>query len=337
MISKELLRRYLNGGCTEEETRQVQKYLTEDPEAYAALDEMLGDVWEQKPYEKVSEEETNLHLQKLRTTLYPQEEVKVKKMRTPLKKYIMYAAAAVLIGFSIPLYNWLQPAEVKGVAVAVQWDSMVNRSTASIQIELPDHSKAWISPNSRLYWKMPNQQQRMVKLEGEAFFDVAHNPASPFTVQTGAILTRVLGTAFNIEAYRREATVRVSLVRGKVAVQKATANDTTHETIETLTPGEMMTWQKNSGTVQKEALQQTDMQQWTSGYLVLNDVLLADVLDRMAARYRLTIMGSEAIKHSNKRVSTVFKEETPAQMLEILGFITGCKYRKNTNGIIEVF
>ncbi len=50
----------------------------------------------------------------------------------------------------------------------------------------------------------------MVRLEGEAFFDVTHRPAAPFIVQTGNINTRVLGTAFNIEAYQKEASLRIS-------------------------------------------------------------------------------------------------------------------------------
>lgn len=337
MISKELLRRYLDGLCTKEEALFVQQYLTRNEKDITALDDMLNDAWEQSRHAIISEEETARHLQKLQAQLYPATPAKVRTMQGLFKKYIGYAAAVLIIALSIPFFITQRHSATTQQAASILWDSAVNQSTASLHIVLPDQSVTWLSPNSRLYWNMQSKSRRMVKLEGEAFFDVAHDPAHPFTVQTGAIITKVLGTAFNIEAYGQEAALRISLVRGKVSVEKQVAGSDTTITMETLKPGEMITWHKAQTTLRKDPLLITAIDQWTSGYLVLNDVSLADALERIAARCHFTIHYSDVVKNSHKRVSTIFRNETPEQMLDIVGFITGCKYKKKTNEQIEIF
>jgi ferric-dicitrate binding protein FerR (iron transport regulator) len=59
---------------------------------------------------------------------------------------------------------------------------------------------------------------REVRLEGEAYFVVAHNEAQPFLVHTGEVTTRVLGTQFNVSSYPGHEQVSIAVATGKVAV-----------------------------------------------------------------------------------------------------------------------
>ena len=335
MLEKELLRKYLDGQCTEEEKRLVRKYLAADATRLPDVDALLHDSWQESKNTIVPEEETMRHLQKLRDQLYP-EVNDVRPVRWHSLPYLYYAAAVVVAAIVIPFLLWHSPKQQQVAAVAV-WDSITNSGSASLHIILPDSSTAWVSPNSTLRWNMHHHGQRMVQLDGEAFFDVTHRPGAPFIVQTGNINTRVLGTAFNIESYRNEPALRVSLVRGKVVVEKQLTAPGNIQTIETLQPGEMLSYRKADNTASKEALIITDIRQWTGGYLVLNDVPLPDALRRIAARNHLSIVYGDKIRNSRKRVSTVFKGETTEQMLDIIGFITGCRYRKKGNKQIAIF
>lgn len=335
MLEKDLLRKYLDGQCTEEEKRLVREYLAGNASHLPDVDALLHDSWQQSSDAIVPEEETMKHLQKLRDQLYPEVNGAIPMRRRSLR-YLYYAAAVAVAAIVIPLFLWRSPKPEQVAAVAV-WDSVSNAGSTSLHIVLPDSSTAWVSPNSTLRWNMHHHGRRMVQLEGEAFFDVTHHPGAPFIVQTGNINTRVLGTAFNIESYRYESAVRVSLVRGKVTIEKQWAGPDSILIIETLQPGEMLNYRKADSTASKEALIITDIRQWTGGYLVLNDVLLPDALRRIAERDHLSIVYGDNIRNSRKRVSTVFKGETTEQMMDIIGFITGCQYRKKGNNQIEIF
>jgi len=84
------------------------------------------------------------------------------------------------------------------------------------EITLPDGTAIWLNEGSSITYTA-DFEERTVELEGEAFFDVVHNPNSPFVIYAGDSKTEVLGTAFNIRAYSEEAQVELNVVRGKVA------------------------------------------------------------------------------------------------------------------------
>src|SRR5690606_7700884 len=92
------------------------------------------------------------------------------------------------------------------------------------QIVLPDGTQVWLNSASSL--KYPNRfdgPERVVELEGEAFFDVSKLQEKPFKVVSGGQVVEVLGTQFNISAYRDEVPARTTLVSGHVQVA-STAN-----------------------------------------------------------------------------------------------------------------
>lgn len=85
-------------------------------------------------------------------------------------------------------------------------------------VELADGTKVWLNAASELsYPSSFDTVQRIVELNGEAYFEVAKS-GIPFIVKTGDMDIRVLGTAFNVMAYAEEPTVQVTLEEGRVRV-----------------------------------------------------------------------------------------------------------------------
>lgn len=83
--------------------------------------------------------------------------------------------------------------------------------------QLPDGSTVILNADSRLSLSDGfNQQDRVITLNGEAYFDVVHNPSKPFIVQTTKMDVKVTGTAFNVKAYESSAVYETSLIRGSV-------------------------------------------------------------------------------------------------------------------------
>ena len=90
------------------------------------------------------------------------------------------------------------------------------RQNEKRKISLPDSSKVWLNENSELSYteEFLKDSIRRVTLKGEAFFEVTHNPQRPFLVEGNGLVTRVLGTSFNLKY--TEAQRNLVVVAGKV-------------------------------------------------------------------------------------------------------------------------
>ncbi|MCE8550836.1 FecR family protein [Bacteroides fragilis] len=88
-----------------------------------------------------------------------------------------------------------------------------------VKVDLPDGTVAWLSPCSSLRLSASfNESDRKVELDGATYFDVAKNPEKPFIVSAKGYRIRVLGTKFNISAYKNSAEFETDLVEGCVHI-----------------------------------------------------------------------------------------------------------------------
>lgn len=102
---------------------------------------------------------------------------------------------------------------------SVKWREISNTAEISRHITLPDESEVTLEPQSRLKFSLAfNETERVVYLEGEAFFEVSRNVKRPFLVHTNKLTTKVLGTSFSVKAFQREKDVIVEVKTGKVSV-----------------------------------------------------------------------------------------------------------------------
>lgn len=108
-------------------------------------------------------------------------------------------------------------------ATPVQMQVLSTPARRTFHVTLSDGTEVWLNAGSRLTY--PNRFTdggRTVELEGEAYFRVAKDAARPFTVKSGPLSTRVLGTEFNVRRYASSDT-HVTLLEGSVEVQAGTA------------------------------------------------------------------------------------------------------------------
>ncbi|WP_430972870.1 FecR family protein [Sunxiuqinia rutila] len=91
-------------------------------------------------------------------------------------------------------------------------------------VTLPDGSRVWINAGSSVRYPITfDESQRLVWLDGEAFFDVVTNKERPFYVETAGVKVKATGTRFNVRAYSDEGFIETLLVEGEVAVNRALA------------------------------------------------------------------------------------------------------------------
>ncbi|MGN0280859.1 MAG: FecR family protein [Prevotella sp.] len=176
-------------------------------------------------------------------------------------------------------------ATVSGTAenTDVQKTTIATSRGMDFGLTLPDGTEVWLNAESRITFANDlGISAREVTVEGEAYFDVKKDAAHPFIVRTKYFTTKVLGTSFDVKAYREE-TAHVVLVSGKVEV---TAGDKPQQT---LSPGEMVSI-GDGGLLQKASVDTYSYIQWKDGFFYFDRTSLGDIMRELGRWYNINIV-----------------------------------------------
>ena len=189
------------------------------------------------------------------------------------------------------------------------------------QIMLPDGSKVWLNAGSTL--SFPERfadSLRLVKLSGEAFFDVARDTLRAFTVISGGISTTALGTSFNILAYDTSS-VQVSLLSGKVRVNNLTKKDNTV----VLKPGFAVSYyQSEKGNIFQ--FEQQNVLAWKDGILLFDNDSFDEFIRKIERWYgvNVTVIGEKPVHWDfNATYSNTYLKE----ILNHISYSKNIKYK----------
>lgn len=158
------------------------------------------------------------------------------------KTQMAWIAAAVMIGALLSVAGWYIDKKF-GASEQMTMIRKTNKVGELSKLILPDSTTVWLGVASTL--KYPQRftgPQRHVELDGEAYFEVIHNVSLPFIVTSGPVRTRVLGTTFNVKAYKEEQEIAVTLATGRVEV---TSKKEAKPVV--LSPNEQLRFNKKSG------------------------------------------------------------------------------------------
>jgi transmembrane sensor len=211
--------------------------------------------------------------------IYPLLEKKLftnKPRRLFLRRAI--AIAVVIAALCIPV--WL----VYKHTVAEQMMHIYARSEMKT-VHLPDGTSVTLNHFSTLTLaKAFRKDKRDVILDGEAYFEVAKDHKHPFTVKTRNMDVQVLGTHFDVNAYRRNAEVKTMLYEGTVAVR-------CNEKSALLKPGEMAVYNKGNHTLRQKAIHDmSDYISWLKGQYIFNNSSINDVAAELSNSFGVNIV-----------------------------------------------
>lgn len=331
-----LIQRFRNNECTPEEIELLQQWL-------AQLD-LSGESAELSPDQ----------LDAVRNRMYQQittaRPVVPEPHTLPFRRLLVAASWLLLAVSVIILWYYTRPALVPTKARQPQLTVIENNHTGIRRIILPDGSQVCLNMHSRLEFdpQQFNRTERVVKLSGEGYFEVVGLPLAlptsrdklsggggnqvkkPFIVETGSLRTRVLGTAFNIEAYVQESEVRVSLVHGKIALDDTATDQTT-----VLSPNHTVRYSKQSQSWQVLSVDAASVASWTNGNLVFNEVPLQEALARIAERYHVAIECDPALVQ-HKRITASFRNSTWPTVLTNILFVHDLHYKRTGEKVVIV-
>jgi transmembrane sensor len=151
------------------------------------------------------------------------------------------------------------------------------------QLILPDGSKVWLNSASSLDYpaSFKNQKERVVRLTGEAYFEVAKDKKHPFIVKTDKQTVAVLGTHFNINAYDNEASVQTTLEEGRIKITNLNGNE------KILVPGQEAMLTGTHLVVHEADL--TEALAWKNGYFRFNDENIQSIMRKLARWYDIEV------------------------------------------------
>ena len=158
----------------------------------------------------------------------------------------------------------------------------------TFEVVLEDGSKIWLNADSRLEY--PSRfvgDKRVVKLYGEAYFQVSKDEKRPFIVDTDGLQTIVLGTEFNVRNYKKENS-HVTLIEGSVKV-----NNTDNEHSVVLSPGENVRILEDGSLGVKEVDVDTYIY-WRDGYFYFDNMTFADIMQDIGRWYNVNVVFDDA-------------------------------------------
>ncbi|MDR6782741.1 transmembrane sensor [Pedobacter africanus] len=154
-------------------------------------------------------------------------------------------------------------------------------------ITLPDKSKVWLNAASSLTYSASLNERglRRVRLEGEAYFEVAKDKKHPFIVETTKQTVKVLGTHFNISSYFDDRSTKTTLIEGSVQINKGTV----------LRPGE----QANILVDKKIAVYKVDVEKaiaWKTGRFMFENEKIESIMRQLARWYNVEVVYQDDVQ-----------------------------------------
>lgn len=324
----ELAARYVTGSATADEI-ELLNTLLQDPR-YAEIFRRVNSTWlEAGKVTPRPEFDAEWGLTRLTEKLKQHEpafqwEPAPRHPARRLRAYVAYgvgaALAVVFLVAGIAMFKTNSAAPI----AAIDWIEKSTRMGEKIIVALPDGSTITLNADSRMSYRSDfNNQSREVFLEGEGYFEIKHDESRPFIVHSGSVVTKDLGTSFNISSYPSDRTVRVSLVKGSIQVSARGDEDIKGGIV--LSPLQQFTFNKQRGTSTIAAFDTSGIAGWRDGHYVFDDTPLSVVCTEMEREYGVKFdVADTAMAHRPIRAD--FRNQSVWTVAEILRKATGMSY-----------
>lgn len=181
---------------------------------------------------------------------------------------------------------------------------------------LPDSSIVWLNSQSAIEFPVHfNQTERLVRLKGEAYFDVAHDPDRPFKIAVNGQEIQVLGTSFNVSAYD-QSTISTTVVNGRVNVKVGDRATVVEAGQEATSSSSMI------------IVTEADIEKaiaWKNGQFYFNEDYIQDILTQLARWYDLDVTYETPLP-KEKIGGSITRDVKLSQVLEMLTEISGVSF-----------
>ena len=201
----------------------------------------------------------------------------------------------------------------------------------TFSLTLSDGTKVWLNAGTSL--RFPQHlntaaKNRIVYLSGEAFFDVTKDENRPFIVNAENIDIKVLGTQFNVSAYKSDEEIATTLVEGSVNVYEKSNPDTKMN----LTPNYQAAFAKEHGTFSKHYVDTRVYTGWMQNLLIIDNLRFDQILKKLERLHNVTFINKNT-DLKNEIFMGEFKNESIEHILSTIASSTPFEYTIENNVI----
>ncbi|MDR1501407.1 MAG: DUF4974 domain-containing protein [Prevotella sp.] len=289
----DIFERYISGTASTEEIMQLKSFLENDINLNSWLENqivnasdvidsnikirMLKNIQRQASYNIISDLPVNKE---------------GKGFRFYMKRVSNVAAILLPFVILVSAYLYFKPQQTESFEV-------VANKGEKASLTLPEGSAVTINSDSRItYYSNYNHKERILELDGEAYFEVNHNPEKPFVVRCKDVAIKVLGTSFGIKAYKDEDNISIVLSSGIIQLT------TPKEDIE-MAPNDRIIYNRKTQTTSLEKVNAKDYTDWRQNRLRFENESLETIMKTISRMHNIDIVFEEPQLKSNRFTGTI--------------------------------
>jgi ferric-dicitrate binding protein FerR (iron transport regulator) len=330
-MTKELYTKFLNNRCTTEELKKIVHWINS-----GSLDKE-SKRWGLENWQSFCEDNVASDDEKFRELFdkiqnrIDKETTKERKLHSRKSGWVTWMTRAAAILF-IPLLSFfLYTVSQKDIA-PYEYAQLSDNSMEVISpvgsrtvLQLSDGTEVHLNFGSKLkYPQTFTGDTREVTLEGEGYFDVAHNPDKPFIVKTEKLNIKALGTEFNVLSYANNDVIETTLIEGKVVMIK-NLSEGKNKTLGDLVPGQHVSYNAQTGKMRSTKGSFEKYIAWREGKIVFDESPITEVAQQLKRKYNVDIEVKDDIK--DYTYSVTFMDEPLMQILELMTIATPVSYK----------
>lgn len=313
-----LLLAYIRESASEEDRLVVDDWLRDKESNKDILLQIARIYYAQLTHKRIEERDSLSAFEKVHGAI---------KRRIWQKNMYRFSSAAACIAIGFFLSSILSLKNVAYNEANVQMVTVRANPGMRTSCILPDGTVAYLNSGSTLTYPVPyDENKREVALEGEGYFKVTHDPLKPFIVSVAdnRMKVKVLGTEFNLQAYKEEGVVETTLVTGKVDIEAKKENGIVFR--QELSPSEKATYNLSSGKMNMKKVNTVYEIAWIEGKLMFNDSSLPEVLHDLSYFYNVKFEVKDPLIESYS-FTGIFIDKQLSQILDYLKISSGIDYQ----------
>jgi transmembrane sensor len=236
---------------------------------------------------------------------------------------LLKIAAVVLVLFISSYFLFIRHAAMNEIIVG---------NSQKTEITLEDGTLITLDAGSIFrYPKNFESDMREVFLNGEGYFEVAHDNNKPFIIHANDARIKVLGTKFNVRAWRDDKKVVVAVAEGKVSLRSQNESDPDKKVV--ITKGQVSVMRENEAPSEAKNANVDDYLSWLDREDYFRDVPLQEVFNQLERWYDVDIQLSDESYASNQ-VTIFIKKKPIEEILDVIALMNNLQYKQNGKKII---
>jgi transmembrane sensor len=319
---KQLFQRYQDGSIHQHEKELVdewfEKYTDED-----AADILKDPNTEQRIYQELTSRIANAQ--------------KASPVRKMWQRQNWLKAACIVFAVSLLAALYFNKRNSETPLTAAVFNTFATGNAQVKKITLDDGTSIWLNAATtmRVSTLFNNTKERVVYLDkGEAFFEVKHDASHPFSVISGKLITRDIGTTFCIRAYDLKNEYRVAVTEGKVDVEQLDSLGKPHIISAGITRGQLLVYKASLNTTQVLRKDTRLIATWrTDGSIHTDAMTLEQIGDELSRHFNIKV----TVRHptlDTRKYTINLGTQNIGQMLQQLTLATGISYKLDADSLI---